>query len=303
MLDSDDPRPVQCVRQALDRHPISEASLVLTAVAIDNRIDRVDGLWCLMVPEPSANQAVRELEKYTAENIPIVAPPTKPITFDSGWLGVLGYLLIIWLLPVLELTVDNDWRGAGRMEAGLVMAGEWWRTATALTLHGDLGHLLGNSVFGTIFGLFVGRYLGSGFGWLLVLLAAMLGNTLNAWIQPDDFRSIGASTATFAALGLVSGFVWRRGFYRHPDWRRAFAPIFAAFALLAYTGFGGENTDVMAHITGFGSGLATGLLIAGFDIRRLGKSGHYIAAAITLGILWRAWYVALNAAHVSTVIG
>lgn len=302
MLDSDDPRPLSCVRQALDRQPVSEASLVLTAVAIDNRIDRVDGMWCLMVPEVSANQALRELDNYAQENIPTTAPPTKPITFDSGWAGVFGYLFVIWLVPMLQRNVGIDWLAAGRLEAGLLTDGEWWRAVTALTLHGDLAHILSNSVFGTIFGLLVGRYLGSGFGWLLVLLAAILGNTLNAWIQPDEFRSIGASTATFAALGLVGGFVWRRGFYRHPDWRRAFAPVFAAIALLIYTGLGGGNTDVVAHITGFGSGLTAGLLIASFDIRRLGKSGQYIAAAITLGVIWFAWLAALNAPTLEAVI-
>ena len=284
---------VACVRRALDRHPIAEASLVLTAVAIDNRIQRIDRVWCLMVPESQANQATRELDKYDRENAAAPVIPVRPITFDSGWLGVFGYLLVIWLLPTLELDSTIDWRGAGRMQAGLVTDGEWWRTITALTLHGDLSHLLANSVFGAVFGLFVGRYLGSGYGWMLVLLAGAVGNGLNAWIQPDAFRSIGASTATFAALGLTAGFVWRRGYYRHTDWRRGFAPIFAAVALFAYTGIGDENTDVMAHITGLASGLALGLGVAGFDIRRLGHSGQYLCAAITLGTVFVAWRVAL----------
>ena len=55
-------------------------------------------------------------------------------------------------------------------------------------------------------------------------------------VQPEDFRSIGASTATFAAVGIVGAFVWRRGYYRAVDWRRSVAPVFAAIAMLAFTG-------------------------------------------------------------------
>ena len=39
-----------------------------------------------------------------------------------------------------------------------------------------------------LFGLFVGRYLGSGFGWLLVLISGALGNALNAWLRSEERR-------------------------------------------------------------------------------------------------------------------
>jgi membrane associated rhomboid family serine protease len=213
------------------------------------------------------------------------------LTVDSGWLGVAGYLLVIWALPALAGfgLLDAGWRADGRMQAGLVADGEWWRTVTALTLHADLGHIVANSLFGALFGLFVGRYLGSGFGWLLVLICGALGNALNAWLRPEAFNSIGASTATFAALALGAGFVWRRGYFRGGGLRRSFAPIFGGIALLAFTGVGGGRTDVLAHFAGFGVGLCAGLLAAGFDIRRLGRSGQYISAGLALGLLVLAW--------------
>ena len=61
------------------------------------------------------------------------------------------------------------------MYAAAVRDGEWWRAVTATTLHSGLPHILANTVFGTIFGIFVGRSVGSGYGWLLVLLAAAAG--------------------------------------------------------------------------------------------------------------------------------
>ena len=65
---------------------------------------------------------------------------------------------------------------AGRVEAGALLGGEWWRAITALTLHIELAHLGGNLAFGAFFGYFVGRYFGTGVGWLAVLLAASVGN-------------------------------------------------------------------------------------------------------------------------------
>lgn len=284
-----------CIRRHASRGVLNELSLVLNAVDVAHHIDFDGHEWCLWVALDDVEHANRELDRYRAENQPSAAPAPLPQRIDSGWLGVLGYLLVIWSLPWLENYAPwaTDWRGAGVMDAARVGAGEWWRTVTALTLHGDLGHLVANSLFGALFGLYAGRYLGSGLGWLLVLCGGVLGNLVNAWVQPDGFRSLGASTATFAALSLVGAFVWRRGYFRGAGWRRRFAPVFGGIALLAYTGFGGENTDVVAHITGFGSGLLLGVAAAAVDVRRLGASGQLLCGAAALALIGAAWARAL----------
>ncbi|MCZ6617030.1 MAG: rhomboid family intramembrane serine protease [Gammaproteobacteria bacterium] len=296
MTPPSEPLPWCIIQRAKTREPLMVSSLVLQAVDIDHQV-RSDGYeWCLYVPVGLELAALEELQSYQLENVPKTVYRPRVVTFDSGWMGVLGYLCIIWLLPSLEAAdvFDWDWRGAGLMQAGLVMDGEWWRTVTALTLHADLAHILANSLFGAVFGLFVGRYLGSGFGWLLVLLAGALGNGINAFLQPDMFRSIGASTATFAALGLVAAFVWRRGYHRALDWRRSFAPLFAAICLLAFTGMGGAdgNTDVLGHFAGFSCGVTFGLLAPSFDIRRLGISGQYLSGCAAVGLIMVAWVLA-----------
>ena len=293
-----DPSDWIVIRRSRDRTPIAEAALVLSAVDIDNRIEHHERQWLLLVPEQHASSAESQLDDYVEENRPSIEFKPRVITFDSGWAGVAGYLCVIWLLPSLETlaVLDWNWREIGAMQAGLVTSGEWWRTITALTLHGDLGHIVANSFFGAIFGLFVGRYLGSGFGWLLVLLGGAFGNYLNAWMQAPGFVSIGASTATFAALGLSGAFIWRRGYHRGGGWRRSFAPLFAAIALLAYTGVGGERTDVLAHFTGFACGVTLGMLAASFDIRRLGHSGQFIAGGLALWCVLYAWISAGSAA-------
>ncbi len=286
--------PWASVRRANDRGSLAEPALVLTAVGIENRIAQDEFDWCLLVPEDLVEAAQRELTDYQQENPPLLPRVVTVRTLESGWVGVLGFLAVIWLLPTLQnlAVFDWDWRALGRMEAGSVMAGQWWPTITALTLHSGIVHILGNSLFGAVFGVFVGRYLGSGFGWLLILLSGAIGNGMNAWLQAESFRSIGASTATFGALAIGAAYVWRRGYFKVGSLRRSLAPVFAGIALLAYTGVGGENTDIVAHFTGFAAGICLGILAASFDVRRLGHSGQYIAGVICLGLVCYSWALA-----------
>ena len=286
------------LRSSLNRRGITEAALVLAAMQIPHRTQWRSHAWLLLIPAEAVVRAEAELRSYDAENHRQEAPPPYIHTFERGWVGVLAFLAILWLLPNLESwgTFGWDWRQAGLMHAGLVQEGQWWRTFTALTLHGDLGHIVGNSVFAAVFGVFVGRHLGVGFGWLLVLLAGALGNFANALMQPPAFTSLGASTANFAALGLTGAFMWRRRRAGNMAWRQSFAPLFAALALLAYTGVGGERTDVVAHFTGFAAGVGSGLLASTFDIRRLGKSGQAICGGFALWLLAYAWFKAGSAA-------
>jgi membrane associated rhomboid family serine protease len=179
------------------------------------------------------------------------------------------------------------------LQASAISAGELWRTVTALTLHVEFEHLGGNLAFGAFFGWFVGRYLGVGVGWLTVLAAAAGANALGAWLQGPDHRSLGASTAVFAALGMLVAYTWRRGFWRATPWRARIAPIVAGLGLLAFTGTGGENTDLGAHLFGFcvgfggGLALARGLTADWLGNRRL-QASCAAAALIAVVAAW-AW--------------
>ena len=106
-------------------------------------------------------------------------------------------------------------------------------------------------VFGAFFGILAGGLIGPGIAWLAILVAAAFANTLNAFLLDEGHRAIGASTAVFAALGLVSGFVWRSKLMAQEKWAWRLGPIVGGIALLAYTGTGGPNTDVGAHLAGF----------------------------------------------------
>ncbi len=294
-MDASDDRPLRaCIRRDVDRRALERASLVLSATDVEHAIEADGGEWSLWVAEADAQRARRELDAYARENR--ARPSPRPVVdfVENGVPGVLAFLSVLWLLPSLEAagTFGWNWLSIGTLDAGRVMSGEWWRTITALTLHADLGHLVANSLFGAVFGLLVGRHFGSGFGWLLVLACGALGNAIDASLQAPDFRSIGASTATFAAIGLVGAFVWRRGYYRTLDWRRSIAPIFAAIALLAYTGVSGENVDVVAHVAGFATGAAFGAATASFDMRRIAPRVQAACGVIAASAIALAWLLA-----------
>src|SRR5690606_6705222 len=101
---------------------------------------------------------------------------------------VYAALLLVMYVVVRQAPFGFDWLGAGRLEAGAVRAGEWWRPLTALTVHLDFDHVAGNVAFGSFFGYFSARYLGTGVGWLAVLAAGFLGNLINAYLQAAEHR-------------------------------------------------------------------------------------------------------------------
>ena len=169
---------------------------------------------------------------------------------------------------------------------------------TALTLHADLPHLLSNLVFGALFGYPAARLFGPGVAWFLILAGAGLAYGIDALLHPPQHYLLGASTAVFTALGLIAAYGWRRHLRDWTPWMRNASPLLAGLALLAFTGTGGENTDILAHFAGFAVGTALGALCAGCRCRR--RAGP---ASSGRGARWRSaccrsrgrWRLQLNA--------
>jgi len=283
------------VLEGRDSRSADEAIFVLRAIGIEHALTRLDGMWQLSVPAASASRASTELAAYRAE---LKTDPrhgrVKIDEISDGWLGVIAYAVVLLIAAIAsnQDLLGQNWLGTGRLDVDRVLAGEWWRTVTALCLHADLGHLGGNIAFGGFFGLFAGRYLGNGVAWLAILMGGLLGNALNALIQPSGHLAIGASTAVFAALGLLGAYTWRRGFFRQTSWKTRAAPVTAAIGLLAFvgTGGGGEggNVDIIAHLTGFIAGFAIGVLLAAWRLPRRRQIQAY-AGGTAATILVGAW--------------
>lgn len=256
----EDPR---VVFESRNRRSCSDRALVLAAVRIPYQLVD-DGLSCaLVVPAEYSARAVEELRLYEDENPPPRPKVRKRIVYQDALPGVIGYVLIVSAVAWLAgySIFGSNWFTAGRVDGNLIRDGEWWRTITALTLHSGVRHLLGNLVFGVFFGIFAGRLLGSGVAWLTIVVAGALGNTANTLLLDSTHRSIGASTAVFAALGLLAGYVWRGQFMAQDRWSTRFGPIVGGLALLMFTGTGDENTDIGAHLLGFVCGFGSGMLL------------------------------------------
>ena len=145
-----------------------------------------------------------------------------------------------------------------------------------------------------MFGLLAGRVAGSGVAWLSILLASGVANILNTIMLDASHRSIGASTAVFAALGLVSGFVWRGKLTAQDRWPYRIGPIVGGIALLAYTGTGDANTDIGAHLLGFVAGFAAGILLIRVADKLHDQRVQLNSGIAAITILAVSWFIALT---------
>lgn len=270
-----------------DKAAIRAWSLVLSSRRFLNRADA----GRLMVSPALACRAVEEILAYEAENRPRPRPVPLP---DNSWVSLLVIALFLggtmWL-DSRGLGRSMAWYMAGRADAGLILAGEWWRCVTALFLHADAGHLLSNAASLAVLASILGRRIGSGLTWGLFLLAGSLGNATNAWVQAPDHLSIGASTGVFGLIGVLAG-----GAGRHKESRIRILLLALGFglSLLAMLGAGEGRIDLGAHLFGLLCGLPFGLAVGGWHGVRGWRMGlNVLAGAAGAALTLLAWTVAL----------
>jgi membrane associated rhomboid family serine protease len=209
-----------------------------------------------------------------------------PLLFATIWIA---FLWSISRPGEAQRTLWLDW---GALSTGLEHADDWWaalrdgsavRLFTALFLHADWSHLLGNLVFLLIFGLPAERVLGSWRFLLLFLLGGAISNAaaLYAMGAPDRII-IGASGAVSALIGTYLalfpsaklGVVVPLGIFL--EFVRAPASlligVWAALQVtFAYIGPSFGMVAWWAHVAGFVFGVAYGLYIRAAIARRLRK--------------------------------
>ncbi len=290
------PVPLIPLTSELSPSACADWALVLDSVGIPyERRTTVDGSSLWVLPADHARAAF-ELQHYLRENR---RPPPAPVVWPNhphALYGVFGYALVliaVTLAAALHLGGKN-WHTAGVLDAGFLGRGEAWRVVTALTLHADLPHLLSNLAFGALFGYPAARLFGPGVAWLLILLGGSIAYGVDALLHPPNHYLLGASTAVFTALGLVAAYGWRRHMRNWSPWMRRTAPLIGGIALLAFTGTGGENTDLLAHLVGFVVGAGVGAICARLPMPPPGRSGLQWAAGLTaMALLASAWDLAL----------
>lgn len=238
--------------------------LVLSACRIPHILNTFRKREYIYVPPLLEKVALHELTDFDAERRRGALPqPPWPVYPYGGLTAFFLLPLLLWhglrmgWWPAPDfLPPPQTWSAAGILDNVLVRVyGQFYRLATALTLHGDLRHLWGNIAFGALFLTLLARLAGLGRAVWLTLVGGILGNGLTVLFRPRAVASLGFSTALFAAVGILAGMMAGRQAQR----RKAILPIAASAALLAMLGTEGENTDYAAHVAGLLCGLALGL--------------------------------------------
>ena len=277
--------------------------IALAAAGFDYRLSHEPAGWVIHVPKDAAVNARAEIEAYEADNRnwpapPRPAPPNQRAPYDtwsSLWVAGMLIAFYVWLgpyrpqVPLLQLAAADTDR---------ILAGEWWRVITALTVHADVSHLLANVLSLYFLGHAVCRTMGGGLGWALILGAGIAGNTSVAWVLHADQTSVGASTCNFAALGILTAWqaIQRLRYGRGIPgvWDRTWLPIGAGLALLATLGTG-PRSDLGAHALGFLCGMVAATPVAWYDPRRIPDWLQPVLKLACLVTVMGAWRIVINA--------
>ena len=185
--------------------------------------------------------------------------------------------------------VLQDWGALGGLGHGLASftdPARWARFFSALFLHGDWSHLLGNLVFLMIFGLPSERLLGSLRFLAVFLVGGAIANFAAAVSVAGDQVVIGASGAVSAVIGAGLalfprarlGVVLPLGLFL--EFVRAPAVLLIGLwvllqVLFAYIGPAYGQVAWVAHVAGFGAGGVMALLSRGAIARRMRKQRGY----------------------------
>lgn len=251
-----------------------ERALVALALGCAVWVEPADDNWHVLVEPPDVTRVRQELGYFDHEQAHWPPhPPVNASTTSGPFLTPLLWAAMI--IGVFWLQAANPTLvGFGALDAqALFERGEVWRLLTALFLHADGAHLLSNGLSGIFVFSAVLSVWGNSRGWTLLTAAAVLGNLAAAATYSGvNYRSIGASTAVFAALGLLAAhaMVQLRRMPRS-SWRIMVRPLLSAVVVLGLFGAGGQQIDVVAHTTGLIAGLVLGGVVRAWT-RKAGPS-------------------------------
>ncbi len=171
------------IRVVGDFRRAMDLSLVLDEEGVEHEVRSAgEERWVLGVADADAARAETALAAFEREN-PLPAPARAPEVPWSSSAAVCGLVFFLSLLALHVWTgpasAGSVWFEQGSADAAAILRGEWWRAVTALTLHADAGHAVGNAVLGGLLLALLARSLGPGVASALLLAAGVAG-TLEA---------------------------------------------------------------------------------------------------------------------------
>jgi membrane associated rhomboid family serine protease len=285
------------IRRADGAPQADEWALVLAAAGIPHRLAPDDRGVLLIVPADEVARAEAALDGYDRENVTGRGGVTSleaASLFDSATLGSgVALALVAFFAWVGPPGAGNLWFERGAASAARIVGGEPWRIVTALTLHLDTVHIASNAVATAVLLTAVVQRLGPGLGVALTLLAGAAANALGALVHDAHHVAVGASTATFGAIGILAGLRISSPPPIRTMRTKPWTVLAAALLLLAMLGTS-KGSDVTGHALGLGCGLALGL-IAGIVLRR--PPGALAQWALALGAVMTVigcWFLAFS---------
>ncbi len=264
-------------------------ALILKASDIPFRTRREGRGWGIWVQARDYRRARDSVEQYFRENRG-QAPEadTSAVYRDHGYAGIWAALFVALVYAAVARTGDvhSVWSDFGA-SAQRIAGGELYRVVTALLLHADAVHLFGNMAGLAVFATAVCHVSGWGAGILMVLFTGAGGNMVNAWVYEHGHLSIGASTAVFGAIGILSGYQFLQKRKNTRQKAAAWLPLACGMALLGFLGTG-EHVDLTAHLFGFVVGILFGIGYAMAN-KTLRPAGQAICLGIAAAVLTGAW--------------
>ncbi len=249
----------------------------------------------ILVPGEHMAKAGKSVDQYFRENkkfgLPKKIQEVEVSSFNAPGAYVIMALILSIHLICLKLGIHREMIlkfGASSLYIG---QGETFRAITALFLHSNGQHLLGNLAGILIFAAPLISLSGYGTGPLLLLCAGTSGNLVNAYFHQNAILSIGASTAIMGAAGALAAYQMVRR--DRPFQLNRLIPLFAGATLVGLFSHG-ENTDVSAHIFGFMAGFFWSILFFPFyrvfcrvfNPRLMEASALIILLSILVSAIW-----------------
>lgn len=284
------------------RRQVDEWALVLRAEGFSLNVVRHARRFQIELPAadlPRAHSILDAWKRERAERenrvVPPAPRPARPIETATAYalaLTLLAFHLGLEFVGRREALIE-----IGSSQTDQVLAGHVERLVTALTLHSDLPHVLGNTLFGGFFLAALAPRLGIGVALLAFVVTGALGNFANAVYYGVAHNSVGASTGVFGLVGVLAGLAaWHRQQTARPG-RGAWVALAAGLGILAMLGTGGPRVDVTAHLFGLLAGALTGGLIAvPLAARPPPRTAVQVAAfTLSVALVFAAWRIAAHA--------
>lgn len=281
--------------QDISKERAEEFSLVLQSAGILHMLDRHSGRFSIKVSNDCQDAALQTLNRYCVEN-----PEKQIVKYEAADPDSRNFtgIFVAALLLTVHLSIDKSISSDAYVQtfgasARQILNGEVYRSVTALLLHADIAHLAGNMAGIALFGSVLCAGMGTGTGWLLILASGVLGNLVNAVFFQTGHLSIGASTAVFGAVGLLTAVELIAALKRKETPKKAIWTVGGGLAILSFMG-AAPNSDITAHLFGFIAGIILGIIYKLLAKKRLPIAVQMVMTAFTAAIVIASWLAGMS---------